>query len=54
MITSNIDEVKKLREQKNQHFARLNEVKEKMRVLEDKKSGLMANFPRNYHSVADL
>lgn len=25
-----------------------------MRALEDSKANLMANFPRNYHSVADL
>jgi uncharacterized coiled-coil DUF342 family protein len=54
VITENIEEVKKFRANKKDHLDKLNELRERQRELEGKKSKVLDGIPRNYHNVDDL
>ena len=54
LITKNIDEVKKLRNEKKVHFEKLNDLKHNQNTLETQKSELMKNIPRNYQKEEDI
>ena len=53
-INLNIDEVKKLRDQKRKLLDELNGMKDEMRELDSKKNELNKTIPRNYHTEDDL
>lgn len=50
LIATNIEAVKKVRSERREHLDQLNAIKERQRELENEKSGLMKNVPRNYHT----
>lgn len=54
VITENIEEVKKFRANKKEHLDKINELRDKQRDLESKKSKFLENVPRNYHNKDDL
>lgn len=54
VITENIEEVKKFRASKKEHLDKLNDLKDKQRDLEAKKSKFLDGIPRNYHNKDDL
>ena len=54
VITENIEEVKKFRSNKKEHLDKLNDLRDKQRDLESKKSKFLENVPRNYHNKDDL
>jgi len=54
VLTSNIEDVKKVRAQQRVHLDKLNALKDRQRELEAEKAGLLKNIPRNYHTQEDL
>lgn len=54
IIGRNIDEVKKLRDEKKAHLDKLMLVKDNMKKIEDMKAKLLNGIPRNYHNCDDL
>lgn len=54
VLTSNIEDVKKVRAQQKGHLDKLNALKDRQRELEAEKAALMKNVPRNYHTQEDL
>jgi len=53
-INLNIDEVKKLRNEKRTLLDQLSAIKEEMRELDQKKNEFNKTIPRNYHTEEDL
>lgn len=54
VLTSNIEDVKKVRAQQREHLDKLNGLKDRQRELEAEKAALLKNIPRNYHTQEDL
>ena len=51
LIATNIEAVKKVRNERRGHLDQLTALKERQRVLDNEKAGLMKNVPRNYHTA---
>lgn len=54
VLSSNIEDVKKVRAQHREHLDKLNGLKDRQRELEAEKAALLKNIPRNYHTQEDL
>lgn len=54
LMSSNIEEVKKVRAEKNEKFQRMNELKERQITLDKEKQNILKSVPRNYQTEADL
>lgn len=54
LISENIDEVKKIRNNKREKLDRLAHLKERFNQLDLQKQNILKLVPRNYHSLSDL
>ncbi len=54
VITENIEEVKKFRNEKKGHLDKLNALKDRQREIDQQKMKYQANVPRNYHNEEDV
>lgn len=54
LISSNIEEVKKIRNEKRGKLERMNELKQRQQTLDQERQAILKNVPRNYQTYEEV